>query len=215
MRSALDQERYACVIHSPELDELFGAAMTLLHGLVPGARSQPPSADEAAAWQRRYTAATAHLADAGPHVRADTAAGSEACLKLRSAWQWQLHDLARLMLYEWDDIGCSLNWTLLLQAGRQAAWMRRLSTGSGSFTISRLCAECEEVISFHSRKRTAATASPKVGSALAYHTAARGMMAAPAMIPLGHSVTNENSTSRAGVVCAIAGYRRCNPSASR
>lgn len=87
--------------------------------------------------------------------------------------------------------------------------MRQLSSAPRSFALSPPSSDGEKVVSLQSRKRTVARASLKVGSALAYHPAARGRMATSAAISLTYSVTKENSPSSAGVVRAIAGSDHC------
>lgn len=112
VRSALDRERYARVIHSPALDELFEAATDLMHELVPGAPRGAASTEEAVLWRERYTAAVARLADAGLQVRPDATAGADDYVALRSEWDGPVHDLATAMLYEWAPIARTRSPTL-------------------------------------------------------------------------------------------------------
>ena len=88
------------MIHSPALDELFEAAMDLMHELVPGVARGAPPAEEAVLWRERYSAAVARLADAGLQVRPDAAAGADDYVALRSEWDRPVHDLATAMLYD-------------------------------------------------------------------------------------------------------------------
>jgi hypothetical protein len=104
VRSALDQDRYARMIGSAALDDLFEAAMSLTHELTPGVERRPPSAADAAAWRRRYAAAAARLADAGLQLRPDADAGAEDYVALRAEWDRPVRELAAAMLYEWDAI---------------------------------------------------------------------------------------------------------------
>lgn len=104
MRSALDRERYAREISSPAIGELFQAAISLMHELVPGAQPQQPSADEVAAWRKRYAGAVARLGSAGLQVRDDADAGADDYVALRSEWDSSVRELAAAMLYEWDSI---------------------------------------------------------------------------------------------------------------
>jgi hypothetical protein len=103
LRSGLDQERYAGVIHSSARDELCEAALVLMHELIPDVQSVPPSAEEAAMWRERYTAAVDRLNAAGLHVRTDAAAGADEYVALRTEWHRSVQELAVLMLYEWTD----------------------------------------------------------------------------------------------------------------
>ena len=104
LRTALDRERYDRVIQSPALADLFEAAMSLMHELTPGVERRPPSAEDAAAWRQRYTAAVARLADAGLQLRPDTDAGADDYVALRTEWDRPVHALAAAMLYEWNAI---------------------------------------------------------------------------------------------------------------
>lgn len=104
IRSALDQERYARVIHSPDLNTMFDAAMMLMHELTSDAQPSPPSKQEVKIWRERYLAALPRLADAGLHIRVDTVAGADEYVTLRTMWDRPVHKLAETMLYEWGTI---------------------------------------------------------------------------------------------------------------
>ncbi|WP_347159839.1 potassium channel family protein [Pontibacter chitinilyticus] len=102
IRSALDQERYARTIHSPDLNTMFDAAMMLMHELTSDAQPSPPSKQEVKIWRERYLAALPRLADAGLHIRVDTVAGADEYVTFRTKWDRPVHKLAAAMLYEWD-----------------------------------------------------------------------------------------------------------------
>lgn len=104
MRSALDRDRYAREIESPAMGELFEAAISLMHGLMPDAQLQQPSADEVSVWRKRYADGLARLAQAGLQVRDDLEAGADKYVALRSEWNGPVRELAAGMLYEWSSI---------------------------------------------------------------------------------------------------------------
>jgi len=104
IRSALDQERYARVIHSPDLNTMFDAAMMLMHQLTSDAQPSPPSDQEVTMWRERYLAALSRLADAGLQIRLDTVAGADEYVTFRTNWNAPVHKLAAVMLYEWDIV---------------------------------------------------------------------------------------------------------------
>jgi len=104
IRSALDQERYARTIHSPDLNTMFDAAMMLMHELTSEAQPSPPAKQEVKIWREHYLAALPRLADAGLHIRVDTVAGADEYVTLRTVWDRPVHKLAETMLYEWDNI---------------------------------------------------------------------------------------------------------------
>jgi hypothetical protein len=104
LRSALDREHYADLLRSAALEELFEAAMSLTRGLVPDAREQPASPEDAAQWRGRYRAALVGLRQAGLRVRADARAGADEYVALRAEWDPPIRALAAAMLYEWETI---------------------------------------------------------------------------------------------------------------
>lgn len=104
LRSALDEAHYAFVVHSPALDELMAAALSLMHELIPGAMPRQPDAEQVAVWRKRYHEAMARLEDSGLRTRPDSEDGATHYMNLRAEWHWPLYDLAAAMLYEWDAI---------------------------------------------------------------------------------------------------------------
>lgn len=104
LRSALDEEHHDRVIHSPEQDELFEAALALMHELAPGVEGEAPTQVQAAEWRDRYDAATDRLAETGLHVRDDLEAGADEYVARRAAWNQPVRCLAEAMLYDWEAI---------------------------------------------------------------------------------------------------------------
>ena len=102
IRSALDQERYAHMIHSPDLNTMFDAAMMLMQELTPDAQPGRPSEENAKIWREHYSAALSRLADAELHIRVDTVAGAHEYVTFRTKWDQPVRKLAETMLYEWD-----------------------------------------------------------------------------------------------------------------
>jgi hypothetical protein len=104
IRSAVDSERYAGVIRSPGLNDLFDAAWALMHELVPSARPLPPSERKAEEWRDRFRAARTRFGDSGLRVCDDPETGAAEYVALRARWDQPVRELAANMLYDWDDV---------------------------------------------------------------------------------------------------------------
>ena len=104
VRCGLDDQRYARPRHAPAIDDLFEAAMCLMHELLGDLPRQEPRSAEAEVWQRHYRDALARLSESGVAVRADADAGAEEYLLLRARWDEPLRRLADLMLCDWQSI---------------------------------------------------------------------------------------------------------------
>ena len=104
LRSGLDKDRYARLMHSPSLDDLFESAMCLIQELSGNApqRKSPPAALEA--WRKHYHATAARLSQVGVAVRSDLDAGASEYIAARIQWDPSIHVLAEIMLYEWESI---------------------------------------------------------------------------------------------------------------
>ena len=104
MRTAIDRERYDREIRWPELDELYESALTLLHGLTPAGGKNRPVSDDVLGWTSRYENALARLSGKGVRIRPDASAGARDYTAVRAEWHEGVRQLARIMLYQWDDI---------------------------------------------------------------------------------------------------------------
>lgn len=104
VRSGLDTQRYARLRQAPALDDLFEAAMCLMHELLGSLPRQEPRSAEAEVWRRHYRDALAQLSEGGVAVRADADAGAEEYLRLRARWDEPLRRLADVMLCDWQSI---------------------------------------------------------------------------------------------------------------
>jgi hypothetical protein len=104
MRTVLDRECYDREIHWPEMDELCESALTLLYGLTPAVGKEQPASDDVLGWTTRYENALARLSGRGVRIRLDARAGARDYVALRAEWHEGVRRLARMMLYQWDDI---------------------------------------------------------------------------------------------------------------
>jgi hypothetical protein len=117
IESALDEHRFAALIGSAPLSQLWRASLglvtTLEDAFLPGGAADPnePAPPEAVErWRRRYFAALPRLRRAGVQTTTDEQAGVERYTKLRSCWDRHIAKLAPHMGYEMTEIdptGCT------------------------------------------------------------------------------------------------------------
>ena len=104
LRSAIDPNRYGRLLQTPEIDELVQASLALAGELVKDATPEPPSADDRAAWRKRYRSGVQILSEAGVSTNPDLSAGADLYVSLRSEWAAPLQKVADGILFEFDDI---------------------------------------------------------------------------------------------------------------
>ncbi len=109
IRSGLDEERYASLMHSAAVAALWGSGQQLLEALSASflADSDPggePGEEALVAWRERYHHALVRFRAGGIAVAEDAEAGADSYVSLRRQWDRYVFAFAEMMVHAWEEV---------------------------------------------------------------------------------------------------------------